>query len=86
VLGRGAGETNMPIAKRMGLTGMTVGTWHKYYRELGLVGLHDELRNAQPRAYQDAAVAEVINPAAAKRTRFLSIPTDWALEAFVNLV
>jgi putative transposase len=86
VLGRGAGETNMPIAKRMGLTGMTVGTWRKYYRELGLVGHHDELRPAQPRAYQDDTVAEVINPAAAKRTRFLSIPTDWALEAFVNLV
>ncbi len=28
----------------MGLTGMTVGKWRKRYRELGLEGLHDELR------------------------------------------
>jgi hypothetical protein len=65
VLGRGAGETNTPIAKRMGLTGMTVGTWRKCYRDLGLEGLHDELRPAQPRTNQENTVAEVNNPAAA---------------------
>ena len=61
VLACGAGETNTAIAKRMGLTGMTVGKWRKRYRELGLEGLHDELRPGRPRTYEDDKVAEVIN-------------------------
>ena len=36
VLAFGAGETNTAIAKRMGLTGLTVGKWRKRYRELGV--------------------------------------------------
>jgi putative transposase len=36
VLACAAGETNTSIAKRMGLTGMTVGKWRKRHRELGL--------------------------------------------------
>jgi transposase len=58
-----AGETNTSIAKRMGLTGLTVGKWRKRYRELGLEGLHDELRPGRPRTYKDDTVAEVINRA-----------------------
>jgi len=61
VLACGAGETNTAIAKRMGLSGMTVGKWRKRYRELGLAGLHDELRPGRPRTYEDDQVAEVIN-------------------------
>ncbi|MCU0528718.1 MAG: helix-turn-helix domain-containing protein [Cyanobium sp. Prado107] len=63
VLACGAGETNTVIAKRMGLTGMTVGKWRKRYRELGLEGPHDELRPGRPRTYEDHTVAEVINRA-----------------------
>jgi len=63
VLACGAGETNTSIAKRMGLTGMTVGKWRKRYRELGLEGMHDELRPGRPRTYEDDIVAEVINRA-----------------------
>jgi transposase-like protein len=63
VLACGAGETNTSIAKRMGLTGMTVGKWRKRYRELGLEGLHDELRPGRPCTYEDDTVAEVINRA-----------------------
>jgi putative transposase len=37
VLACGAGETNTSIAKRMGLTGMTVGKWRKRYRDQGLL-------------------------------------------------
>ena len=48
VLACGSGETNTAIAKRMGLTGMTVGKWRKRYRELGLEGLHDEIRSGRP--------------------------------------
>jgi putative transposase len=70
VLACGAGETNTAIAKRMGLTGMTVGKWRKRYRELGLEGLHDELRPGRPRTYEDDTVAAVINRA------LQSKPTD----------
>ncbi|MFM8524704.1 MAG: helix-turn-helix domain-containing protein, partial [Cyanobacteriota bacterium] len=59
VLACGAGETNTAIAKRMGLTGMTVGKWRKRYLEQGLEGLHDELRPGRPRTYEDEEVAEV---------------------------
>ena len=63
VLACGGGETNTSIAKRMGLSGMTVGKWRKRYRELGLEGLHDELRPGRPRTYEDQTVAEVIHRA-----------------------
>jgi len=46
-----AGETNTTVAKRMGLSGMTVGKWQKRYRELGLEGLDDKLRRGQPLTY-----------------------------------
>jgi putative transposase len=42
---------------------MTVGKWRKRYRELGLEGLHDELRPGRPRTQEDNKVAEVINRA-----------------------
>jgi len=63
VLACGAGETNTAIAKRMGMTGMTVGNWRKRYLEQGLEGLHDELRPGRPRTYEDEDVADVINRA-----------------------
>ena len=63
VVACGAGETNTAISKRMGLTGLTVGKWRKRYQELGLEGLHDELRPGRPRTYADHKVAEVINRA-----------------------
>ena len=70
MLACGAGETTTAIAKRMGLTGLTVGKWRKRYRDLGLEGLHDELRPGRPRTYEDDKVAEVINRA------LQSKPTD----------
>ena len=76
VLACGAGETNTSIAKRMGLTGMTVGKWRKRYRELGLEGLHDELRPGRPRTYEDDKVAEVINRAL--QTRPPDGSTHWS--------
>lgn len=63
VLASAAGETNTAIARRMGLTAMTVGKWRRRYRESGLDGLRDELRSGRPRTYADEQVAEVINRA-----------------------
>jgi putative transposase len=76
VLACGAGETNTSIAKRMGLTGMTVGKWRKRYLELGLEGLHDELRPGRPRTYEDDTVAEVINRAL--QTKPPDCSTHWS--------
>jgi putative transposase len=56
-----ARETNTEVAKRMELTGMTVGKWRKRYREIGLEDLHDVLRPDRPRIYEDDTVAMVIN-------------------------
>jgi len=58
-----AGETNAAIAKRMGITAITVGKWRKRYRELGIEGLQDELRPGRPRTYEDDKMAEVIHRA-----------------------
>jgi putative transposase len=63
VLACGAGEANTAIAKRMGVTGIIVGKWRRSCRDLGLEGLHDELRPGRPRTYEDDMVAEVINRA-----------------------
>lgn len=76
VLACGAGETNTAIAKRMGLTGMSVGKWRKRYRELGLEGLHGELRPDRPRTYENDTVAEVINRAL--QTRPPNGSTHWS--------
>ena len=76
VLACGAGETNTAIAKRMGLTGMTVGKWRKRYRALGLEGLHDDLRPGRPRTYEDDTVAEVINRAL--QTKPADGSTQWS--------
>ena len=76
VLACGAGETNTAIARRMGLTGMTVGKWRKRYRDLGLEGLHDELPPGRPRTYEDDKVAEVINRAV--QTRPETGSTQWS--------
>jgi putative transposase len=63
VLGCGSGEINTAIAKRMGLTGMTVGKWRKRHRELGLEGLDDEPRPGRLRTYAQVKVAKVISRA-----------------------
>ena len=42
---------------------MTVRKWHRRYRELGLQGLHDELRPGRPRRHEGERLAEVIHTA-----------------------
>jgi putative transposase len=60
VLACGAGETKTAIARRMGLTGMTVCMWRKRYLEQSLEGMHDELRPGRPHSDEDEQVMEVI--------------------------
>ena len=63
VLACARGEANASIARRMGLSNVTVGKWRKRYRMQGIEGLHDELRPGRPRTHDDERVAEVINTA-----------------------
>ena len=46
-----------------------MGKWRRRYRELGLEGLHDELRPGQPRNYEDDKVADVDQQGPAEQAR-----------------
>lgn len=54
------GYTNQAIAQTIGLSMQAVGKWRKRYRELGLSGLHDELRPGRPRSISDEDVATLV--------------------------
>jgi putative transposase len=47
VLACAAGDTNTAVAKRFGVRGSTVGKWRQRYIDLGIEGLHDELRTTR---------------------------------------
>ena len=61
VLAAAANEANSAIAKRLQLTGATVGKWRQRYLKYRLNGLYDELRPGKPRSIDDERVAELIN-------------------------
>jgi len=63
VLACADGEPSAAIAKRLKLNKNTVGKWRQRYRDLGIEGLHEELRAGRPRDIEDERVAEVINKA-----------------------
>jgi putative transposase len=54
------GETNTAIAKKVGFSKPTVGTWRRRYIDDGLEGLHDELKPGRPRSISDERVATLI--------------------------
>jgi putative transposase len=81
VLSCAAGEANASIARRLKLTNATVGKWRRRYRELGIAGLHDELRPGRPRTHEDERIAKVIN------TALQSGPTDathWSVRSMAE--
>jgi putative transposase len=55
------GVPNTQIAKRFNVTNATVSFWRRRYRELGIAGLHDELRPGRPRSHADSEIAAMIN-------------------------
>ena len=57
------GQTNKAIAKKMGLSKPTVGTWRQRYLDRGLEGLHEELKPGRPRTISDEQVALVVRKA-----------------------
>jgi transposase len=60
VLGAAQGLPNQEIARRLGVTGATVGKWRERYRLEGMEGLSDEPRPGTPRKITDAKVEEAV--------------------------
>ena len=54
------GLNNTAVAKQLGITRATVGTWRERYRQQGLIGLYDELRPGKPRSIADEEIAELL--------------------------
>jgi transposase len=60
VLRSGEGLSNQEIARRLGVTGATVGKWRERYRMHGMEGLSDDPRPGTPRKITDAKVEEAV--------------------------
>jgi transposase len=61
VLGCEQGMSNSEVARKLQITGATVGKWREQFREFGLDGLLDEPRVGAPRKITDEQVEEVIS-------------------------
>jgi transposase len=60
VLGCDAGVSNQSVAKKLQITGATVGKWRERFVRQRLEGLLDEPRPGAPRSITDAKVEEVV--------------------------
>jgi len=60
VLRAAEGLSSQEIARRLGVTGATVGKWRERYRVQGMEGLADEPRPGTPRKITDAKVEEAV--------------------------
>lgn len=60
VLRAGQGLSNQEIARRLSVTGATVGKWRERYRIHGMKGLSDDSRPGTPRKITDAKVEEAV--------------------------
>ena len=60
VLGCEQGLNNSEVARKVHVTGATVGKWRERFREFGLDGLLDEPRVGAPRKITDQKIEEVV--------------------------
>ena len=60
VLSCGQGMSNSEVARKLHVTGATVGKWRERFREFGLDGLLDEPRLGAPRSITDKQVEAVV--------------------------
>ena len=60
VLSCGQGMSNTDVARKLHITGATVGKWRRRFREFGLDGLLDEPRVGAPRKITDRQIEEVV--------------------------
>jgi transposase len=83
VLQAAQGHSNQEIARRLGITGATVGKWRERYRVHGVEGLADGPRSGTPRKITDAQVEAAV-------TRTLeSVPaaaTHWSTRSLARQV
>ena len=54
------GMSNAAVARKLQITGATVGKWRERYRQAGLEGLLDEPRVGAPRKITDRQIEEVV--------------------------
>ena len=54
------GMSNSGVARKLHITGATVGKWRERFREFGLDGLLDEPRVGAPRKITDRQIEEVV--------------------------
>jgi transposase len=54
------GLSNEAIAARLGVRGVTVGTWRRRFSSKRIAGLCDERRAGRPRVIDDAKIREVV--------------------------
>jgi len=60
VLRAAEGHSNQDIARRLGISGATVGKWRERFRSEGMEGLSDEPRPGAPRKITDVQVEEAV--------------------------
>jgi len=60
VLSCGEGLSNSEVARKLHITGATVGKWRERFRRFGLDGLLDETRVGAPRKITDQQIEDVI--------------------------
>jgi transposase len=60
VLSCGQGLSNSEVARKLHITGATVGKWRERFRQLGMDGLLDEPRVGAPRKITDRQIEEVV--------------------------
>src|SRR5262245_24382620 len=60
VLSCGQGMSKAEVARKLHITGATVGKWRERFRKFGLDGLWDEPRVGAPRKITDQQIEEVV--------------------------
>lgn len=60
VLSCGQGMSNSEVARKLHVTGATVGKWRERFRKDGMDGLLDEPRVGAPRKITDQQIEEVV--------------------------
>jgi putative transposase len=81
VLMSAEGLANRAIAAKVDYSTQSVALWRKRYRELGIRGLHDELRPGRPRSIADEQVAELVRKTLQSKPRG---QTHWSVRAMAQ--
>lgn len=81
VLHSADGMGSNDVAELCGVSPQTVSHWRRRFRELGMSGLHDELKSGRPRSIDDEQVAELIHKVLQEKPRGA---THWSVRGVAN--